>query len=311
MAQLRITLFGKFSARRDGKVLLGFESQKVQEFFSYLLLNRGRPHAREVLASLLWDYGSTTQSRRYLRRVLWQLHKALHDPTHPDDDQILKVGTEWIRLDVGVKTWLDVAVFEAAYNQARGVAGQLLSHETAQILERAVGLYTSDLLENMYQDWCLYQRERFQNMYLAMLDKLMDYCEVNRKYELGLEYGGQILHIDRAREHTHRRIMQLLYLAGDRTDALRQYEHCIAVLKEELDVKPSKSTVMLYEQIRADQVEAFFQRKVPGQLASDEARAALPEPLHHFQILQQILTNVQMRLQHEIEMIEHTHYDGK
>ena len=37
---------------------------------------------------------------------------------------------------------------------------------------------------------------------LAMLDKLIGYCEARRQFELGLFYGAQILRYDRARERT-------------------------------------------------------------------------------------------------------------
>lgn len=41
-------------------------------------------------------------------------------------------------------------------------------------------------------------------MYLAMLDKLIVYCEAHHKYEAGLACGNRILRYDRARERTHR-----------------------------------------------------------------------------------------------------------
>ena len=69
-------------------------------------------------------------------------------------------------------------------------------------------------------------------MYLAMLDKLICYCEAKRKFELGLLYGTLILRYDRAHERTHRRLMNLHYLSGDRTAALRQFERCAAALEE-------------------------------------------------------------------------------
>jgi len=40
-------------------------------------------------------------------------------------------------------------------------------------LQEAVRLSYADLLEGWYQDWCLYERERLQNIYLLILDKLM------------------------------------------------------------------------------------------------------------------------------------------
>jgi DNA-binding SARP family transcriptional activator len=48
--------------------------------------------------------------------------------------------------------------------------------------------------------------------------------------------------------------MRLYYRAGDRTAALRQFERCITALCEELDVRPGKRTLVLYDQIRKDQM---------------------------------------------------------
>ncbi len=305
MDLLRITLFGKFSMWRGSKPLIGFEAQKVQELFAYLLLNRNRPHPREALASILWEHCSTEQSKMYLRRVLWQGQQTLGSLLGPDEPGLLVVEREWIRLNEEANLWLDVAVFEWAYERVRGVSGHRLDRQAVQDLREAVRLYASDLLENWYQDWCLFERERLQNMYLAMLDKLIDDCEAHHEYELGLDYGQRILRIDRAREHTHRRLMRLLYLAGNRTGALRQYRCCAAALEEELDVKPAHATTMLYEQICADQGEAVAEETFAAAPASARARSVLPDRLDHIIDLQQMISSVQAHIQREIEAIEH------
>src|SRR5256885_11705620 len=92
-------------------------------------------------------------------------------------------------------------------------------------------------------------------MYLTLLDKLLCYCATHQDYETGQAYGALLLRHDRAHERTHRQLMRLHYRAGDRTAALRQYERCRTALSEELDVKPDRRTVTLYEQIRADQLD--------------------------------------------------------
>ena len=311
MSPLTITLFGKFSTLRGGKPLDGCESQKVQELFAFLLLNRKRPHAREVLASTLWDHHSTAQSRSYLRRLLWQLHHALEDHAPcPEEQHVLLIESDWVRINAEADFWLDVAVFEAGYAQARGVPGRHLDQESAEALQRAAELYTSDLLENWYQDWCLLERERLKNAYLIMLDKLMDYCKWSRKYEQGLQYGERILHIDPAREHTHRQIMQLLYLAGKRTDALRQYGHCARALREELDANPSKRTTLLYEQIREDQVDAIAVGLTPEPTSVGPA-ATLHSQLDHIWELREILTALQRHVQHDLEAIKRVLHEGR
>ncbi len=168
---------------------------------------------------------------------------------------MLLVEPEWIRLNSEADFWLDIAVLENAFQLVQKVPGHELDTQQAQILQNAVQLYQGPLLEGWYQDWCLYERERLQSMYLAMLDKLMGYCEVRRDYETGLLYGMRIMCYDRARERTHRRLMRLHYLNGDRAAALRQFEQCAAALEEELNVSASKGTVALHEQILADQLE--------------------------------------------------------
>jgi DNA-binding SARP family transcriptional activator len=110
-------------------------------------------------------------------------------------------------------------------------------------------LYRGDLLEGWYEDWCLYERERLQNIYLVMLVKCAAYCQSHGVFGKGLQYGARILQFDRAHEVAHQHLMTLLYLAGDRAGALRQYERCAVALKEELGAQPSECTRRLYKQI--------------------------------------------------------------
>jgi DNA-binding SARP family transcriptional activator len=255
MATLQIRLFGKFCAQCQDQPLEGLDVRKAQELFCYLLLNRDRPHSRETLASLLWNDCSTTQSRTYLRKALWQLQAALRVG---NSSCLLMVETEWVQLNSETDLWLDVAMFEQAFTLVRGVSGTHLDLQRIQTLQNAVDLYCGDLLEGWYQDWCLYERERIQQLYLAILDKLTAYCEAHQDYETGLVYGAQILRYERARECTHRQMMLLHYLAGDRTAALRQYARCCAVLDEDLQVKPDEETNALYEQIRANKLVSLF-----------------------------------------------------
>lgn len=254
MDGLQVSLFGRVSVKWAGEEAVGFEAKKVQELFAYLLVYRTRTHSREVLAELLWGDRHSALSRKYLRQTLWQLQSVLERASSCESAQWLDVDTEWVQLSPSAGLWLDVAELERAYIQAQGLAGGDLSDECAHALEKAVDVYRGDFLEGCYQDWCIFERERLQNIYLNVLDKLMDHCQSTGDYEAGLAYGAQMLRLDRARERTHRRMMQMCYLSGDRTAALRQYDRCAAALSQELGVKPSRRTEILREQIRNDSV---------------------------------------------------------
>ncbi len=300
MSTLRIHLFGKFCARRNEQVLDGFDARKVQELFCYLLLHRDHSLPRETLASLLWPDTTTTLSKKNLRQALWQLQSALGSQNERVNDRVLLVEPDWVQLNSEANLWLDVAAFERAYNLELKTFGQELDSSTAQLLRDTVQLYQGPLLEGWYQDWCLLERERLQSMYLAMLDKLMSYCEVHHDYETGLLYGMRIMCYDRARERTHRRMMRLYYLTGDRAEALRQYERCAAALEEELGVSPSKSTLTLYRQIQADQldepVSALLQTDTPPEVPAPP----LLEILSHLSHLQNSLAELQNEVQQSI-----------
>jgi DNA-binding SARP family transcriptional activator len=276
------------------------EASKEQELLGYLLIWRNRCHPRETLANLLWGDSPTDRSKKYLRQTLWRLQVAL-ESGKSDGPQVLTVEHDWVQLNLGRGLWLDVAMFEQAFANIRPIPGNQLDSSSAELLKAAVELYKGDLLDGWYQDWCLFERERLQNIYLSSLAKLMTYSEKHREYETGFDYGLRILRYDRAHERTHRQLMHLQFMAGDRTGALRQYERCVAALEEELGVKPDRRTTTLYEQIRADRlnydepIEAEFRATLP---------APLPEALNKLKRLELVLGAVHKRIQRNIKEVE-------
>jgi DNA-binding SARP family transcriptional activator len=303
MATLCVSLFGKFSARADEQALDGFDSYKVQELFSYLLLHREQSHPRETLAGLLWGDNSTAQSKKYLRQALWHLQTALGAHEGQCERRALLVEPGWVQVNTRAELYLDVAAFERSFASVQKKPGRELDDESARMMQEAVSLYQGDLLDGWYQDWCLYKREQLQNMYLTMLDKLMGYREAHHQYEEGLDYGARILRYDRASERTHRRLMRLQYLAGDRTAALRQYERCVAALSEELGVRPANLTIRLYEQISTDRLEEALQMPADNALAAAPT-AMLPEVLGRLRQLQTSLADMQRQVRQSIQSTE-------
>lgn len=300
MSKLQVHLFGKFTIERGTESLKGLDAGKERELLSYLLINRNQSHPRETLASLLWGETTTEKSKKYLRQALWHVQSAL-ESCEVKDANLLNVEHDWVQLNLQSDVWLDVAVFECAFNATHGVPGNQLTKNSADLLIEAVNLYKGDLLDGWYQDWCLFERERLQNIYLCMLHKLMSYCDANAHFEAGQAYGAIILRYDRASERTYRRLMLMQYKAGDRTGALRQYERCVAALNEELGVKPERRTWKLYEVIRNDGMTPVQQRSAPRD--SNQA-AGLTEVLVGLKRMQTVLATLQRRVQRDVTAVE-------
>ena len=100
----------------------------------------------------------------------------------------------------------------------------------------------------------LLQRERFQRLYLELLERLAESYTAQGEYERALGHAGRQVELDPLRENAHRQLMRLLALSGRRSEALAQYARCRSLLDKELDVQPSEATVRLVEQIRHELV---------------------------------------------------------
>jgi DNA-binding SARP family transcriptional activator len=302
MSKLQFRLFGKFAASDGDDALKGLEATKDQELLSYLLIHRNQHHSREALAGLLWSENSTERSKKYLRQALWHLQAVFESGSAAGEKTIL-VEHDWLKLNPTNRPWCDVAEFEDAFAASEGIAGNQLNDTLASTLKKAVALYHDDLLAGWYHDWILFDRERLQNRYLIMLDKLLGYSCQRCEYEAGQTYGEMILRHDPAHERTHRQLMGLYYAAGDRTGALRQYDRCVAALKQELEIAPERRTIGLYERIRSDQMsDAGAMEYLPS--TGFNANSSQTDIVRHLKVLQKLLTAVQRRIQRDITAIE-------
>jgi DNA-binding SARP family transcriptional activator len=303
---LQIRLFGQISVQQGGQPLSDL-SAKALELLCYLLLHRDRGHTRETLAGVLWPEASDSLSKKYLRQTLWQLHSTLASRAshgQANAEALLTLHPGWVRVNPKAAWWLDVAAFEQAHSRCRDTPGQDLTDPQAQALEAAVVLYRGDLIEAWYQDWCIYERDRLQLTYLAMLEQLMGYCEARQLYAKGVAYGQCILRYDPARESTHRELMRLYYRAGDRTTALRQFDRCAAAVTKQFNVQPSRETVALYYQVRTDRLEDTPRQTTVEPRLDDEPGNdllfALQTRLDH---IQASLSALQQQVQQELTAI--------
>jgi DNA-binding SARP family transcriptional activator len=306
MSEIRIQLFGRFRAWQDGQIIAGLEADKLQKLFSYLLLYRRAAHTRESLACLLWPEMTTAHAKKRLRQVLWQLQSVLGSSAEASSDHLLLVTADQVQVNPEADLWLDVAAFEKTFAGLESIAGRQLEAPHVRALRNAIQWYRGPLLEGCYEDWCLYERERLQNMYLAMLEKLMNSCAEHHDYEAGIHYGMQILACDKVHERAYRGLMRLHSLSGNRDKALRVYEQCSLVLDEELGITPSQRTTAYYKRLLADHVSVAEPTRLPADMQSESANANTPlvEALHSLTQVEEVLTGLQRQVQHSMRHVE-------
>lgn len=248
MESVNVHLFAGLSASVGRRSLRAFATEKARSLFAYLAMNGGTPLYRDRLCGLLWGDRTDPEARKALRTTLWRVRSVV-EPDDTDRGRILRVEGDTVAFVRGESAWVDVWEFESALEQIDRIPS-LEDPRALPCLRRAVDLYRGDLLEGMYDDWCVEPRQRLRLAYIALLERLMRAHEVRGDWSQAIRVGRQVLREDPLREHVHRALISFHAHRGDRPSAILQYRECVRVLDEELGVEPMRATRMLHEEIR-------------------------------------------------------------
>jgi predicted ATPase/DNA-binding SARP family transcriptional activator len=239
MPALRLQLLGHFRLLVGDEPNDGVNAPRLQALLAYLVLHRDAPHLRQHLAFQLWPDSSESQARTNLRKLFFQLQRAL-----PNADQFLHADAQTIQWRAAAPFTLDVAELQAqlAY----------LEQEPFDLpaLRRVGELYQGQLLPSCYDDWIALHRQQLHQAVMDSLWRLIMLLENQRAYAAGIRYAQRLLSLDPLEEKTYQRLMHLYAQEGDYTAALRVYQECAAILQRELAVEPDGETQALYEQLK-------------------------------------------------------------
>lgn len=249
MGILQVALFGDMRVTQDNWLTEVSLTREIQALLAFLLLQRHKVHFRDVLADIFWGEQSQERARGSLNTAVWKLKKAL-EPKGVFPGTYLKTSHQsGVTFNRESQYWLDIEVFENETNGILVRPFQTAEDSHIRSLEKTLELYRGELLEGLYEEWALRERERFRALYLKSLIYLLQYYGFHDAYEIAISYGQQILDLDPLREEIHREIMRLYLGNGQRALAIRQYEICRVTLDKEFGIAPMEDTQALYAQI--------------------------------------------------------------
>lgn len=249
-ASLYITTFGNFHVQVSNQPVTNSLPQKAKGILVYAACMQ-RPLRRDVLAEMFWTDQTQERANGNLRMALMKLREAAGGQV------------EITRSTVEVDAWVDANIFEDTWRVIRGSfqREKQLSQPQIQQLEQLTEWYTGDFLSDLYvseseqfESWQNHQRTGLRTQFIQAADTLVGLCLETHNYALGLRHAQHLLTADPLREETYRQLMRLLALSGDRSAALKQFEHCQRIIHEELGVEPEPETLALYEQIADGQL---------------------------------------------------------
>ena len=288
----------------EGRNWTNMPSNRICTLLCYLLLHHSHPQTREHLADLFWTEQSLDKSRKYLRKSLWQLRKTLKYRLGNATNQLIITRPGWLQINPDADIWIDITEFENRYRAVLDVCGWEMNEAQYLSTNTAVELYRGDLLDGWFDDWILLQREKYRDMYIEMLEKLMEYCEMKEQFNSAISFGEKILEQDPIQEQVHLRLIKVKWLLGDRVSAMRQYCKCRDALWDELAVHPGSELQEIYKQIKMSEevISAFPIQPVSQRKSLDSAgiRISLQK------VIRMVSDQERLRLQimREIQSIE-------
>src|SRR4030042_4907624 len=245
MTRLSISLFGHFHVNLDQKPVTGFEANKVRALLAYLAVEAKNAHSREKLSGMLWPDIPDGSAYANLRFSLSNLRKAIGD--HTAQPPFLLITSDALQFNQNSNFEVDVHMFtEKIYSPS------------IEQMQHAVSLYRGEFLEGFaiedsatFEEWIVVNREQLQRKMLKLLRCLTDHFEELGDYGQALNYAWQFVELEPWIEEGQQKLMRLLALNGQRSEALAQYEACRRLLFNELGVEPSIETSTLYQEIRS------------------------------------------------------------
>jgi DNA-binding SARP family transcriptional activator len=245
---LQVRFFGHFEILCMGEPLGLGHNGKVLAIFKYLLAHRDSPVSRDHLMEWLWPESTLKKARSSLNVAICSLRRLLSECSVGLQDYIL-LEEGYYRLCPSIWVVTDVEEFDLRYEQGRRLEKTNLTQGAAEY-ERAIELYRGEyLLDDLYEDWTMIERERLSNTYIDMLERLAVYYKQSEQLRESIRICYRILEKDRSHENSHLLLTEAYALLGSYGRALHQYRLFKGVLKRTHGTEPSVETEERFEKV--------------------------------------------------------------
>jgi TolB-like protein/Tfp pilus assembly protein PilF len=261
--ELSLKMLGGFAVRDGTETELSLRTRKTRALLAYLAVNADKPQPRERLMALLWSDRSEQQARQSLNQALVSIRHLADGGAAPliESDRVqVTLRGEVLRSDV--------AQFRSAIASDPATAAAIYD-----------GLFLDGMAapDPAFEEWLRTTRAELQGLACMALESAAEAAEDKGDLTEATNSARRQIALDPLNEDAHRRLMRLLHRAGDRAAALRQFEACAGILRNELDVEPDGATNALMREIKGDTAGNFTQANASSDMATSSAKSG-PQP---------------------------------
>ncbi|MDM8534758.1 BTAD domain-containing putative transcriptional regulator [Clostridiaceae bacterium HSG29] len=243
MSRIKFTLLGNPNIFLNEKRITDEFSSKSKALIFYLLLNSNKTYSREYLSFHLWPNSNKKAAFSNLRYNLWKINNYFEKSGIGD---IIYTKNDKIGL-------IDIFDYESDLNNLIDLkkSDELIDKEKVRILYKGdflEGFYLRESLD--YNDWVFFEREKIQRIYIEILNSLLKLYEDNKMYNKTISLLENMIQIDPYNEILYSKIINVFLFKDDKVFALKYYNKCVNILREDLNISPKESTKKLLARIK-------------------------------------------------------------
>lgn len=241
--KLEIYLFGRSRIIYNDKEITHKLSTKSAGLLFFIAVNK---HInREKLAYMFWEESDSESAKYNLRYNLWSMNKVFK--TKDFEAPLIVSQPSGVLFSDAYEIYVDINEFVDLSQEKNYTA-------LAQIKE----LYSGEFLEGFYiknsykfNDWTFFERENYQRQYFDVLRALLDHYKSNHNFIKACSILDEMIQLNDLDEDLYVELIKIYIQQGNRSQALKEYNKCIHMLRDELNVSPKPTTEMLLKLIKA------------------------------------------------------------
>ena len=247
----RIYLTGDVALEAGGRLFgeSDFPGRQGKLAFVYLTLHRFRPVSRSELLDVIWPEDPPAETDAALSAILSKLRALLKRAGWSKEEAGIDAGTGTLGIKLPLDTWVDV---EAAANALDESDGALRAGNPASAWSHAnvvVSIARRPFLTDHDAPWIETRRQSQRSLLVRGLQCLAAASEASGQPSLAIEYASEVVQLEPFRETAYQCLMRLHASMGNRAEALRVFEGCRQLLREELGTSPSPQTEAVFLEI--------------------------------------------------------------
>lgn len=251
---LSLYAFGKFRVFSGGNEVHDklWKTRKSKYIFAFLANQAGKDVGDEKIMDTFWPDHPPEKARQSLYAALSHMRKALEAGGEAGENERVVLARKGFYKFNDERPWFfDVSEFERLYDTGQARIKEGREDEAINAYQKAEALYQGPFMEGYYADWAVYLKENLELKFVEILEVMMDHFFDKRRFEVANDYANRLLDIDNCHQEAHICLMTSYVKQGKPALAIRQYQACTQVFKDELNLSPPSEMAEMYLEITA------------------------------------------------------------